>query len=78
MAVIRTLLSAMTVVVVVAAAQSGAGALQSSTRTFHLSAFDDKGRMVPDLQPADIIVKAGGKLLEVIRRSRRWRRCGSP
>ena len=67
MAVIRTFLSAMTVVVAVAAAQSGAGALQSSTRTFHLSAFDDKGRMVPDLQPADIIVKAGGKLLEVIR-----------
>ena len=67
MAAVRTLLSAMTVAVAVAAAQSGAGALQSSTRTFYLSAFDDKGRMVPDLQPADIIVKAGGRLLEVMR-----------
>src|SRR5688572_27601115 len=57
----------MTIAVAVAAAQSGAGALQSTTRTFYLSAFDDKGRMVPDLQPADIVVKAGGKLLEVVR-----------
>ena len=67
MAAVRTLLSAMTVAVAVAAAQSGAGAIQSNTRTFYLSAFDDKGRMVPDLHADVIIVKAGGKLLEVMR-----------
>ena len=61
---LRTVLTAVTVVATLAAPQPG---LQTNTRTFYLSAFDDKGRMVPDLQPADIIVKAGGKLLEVVR-----------
>lgn len=63
-AVLRTVLTALTVVATLAAPQAG---LQTNTRTFYLSAFDDKGRMVPDLQPADIVVKAGGKLLEVVR-----------
>jgi hypothetical protein len=62
--VLRTVLTAVTVAATLAAPQAG---LQTNTRTFYLSAFDDKGRMVPDLQPADIIVKAGGKLLEVVR-----------
>ncbi len=61
---LRTVLTAVTVVATLAAPQAG---LQTNTRTFYLSAFDDRGRMVPDLQPADIIVKAGGKLLEVVR-----------
>jgi hypothetical protein len=65
--VLRTLLTALTVIATLAAPQAGGRALQANTRTFYLSAFDDKGRMVPDLQPADIIVKAGGKLLEVVR-----------
>ena len=64
---LRTVLTALTVVAALAAPPADAGALQANTRTFYLSAFDDKGRMVPDLQPADIIVKAGGKLLEVVR-----------
>jgi hypothetical protein len=66
-AVVRTLLAAMTVVAALAAAPGGAAARQAGTRVIYLSAFDDRGSMVPDLQPADIMVKAGGKLLEVIR-----------
>ena len=67
MAVLRTVLTALTVVATLAAPQAGGGALQPNLRTFYLSAFDDKGRIVPDLQPVDLIVKAGGKLLEVVR-----------
>ena len=64
---LRTLLTALTVIATLAAPPAGWRALQATTRTFYLSAFDDKGRMVPDLQPADILVKAGGTLLEVVR-----------
>ena len=64
---LRTVLIALTVGVTLTAPQAAVGAFQANTRTFYLSAFDDKGRMIPDLQPADIIVKAGGKLLEVVR-----------
>ena len=64
---LRTMLTALTVVATLAAPQAAVGAFQANTRTVYLSAFDDKGRMIPDLQPADIIVKAGGKLLEVVR-----------
>ena len=67
MASVRTLLSAMTVAAALAAAHGGAAARQAGTRVIYLSAFDDRGSVVPDLQPADIMVKAGGKLLEVIR-----------
>ena len=63
----RTLLTALTVIAALAAPQAAWRAFQGSTRTFYLSAFDDKGRMVPDLQPADLSVKAGGTLLEVVR-----------
>jgi hypothetical protein len=65
--VLRTVLVALTVVAALAAPQAGGRALQANTRTFYLNAFDDKGRIVVDLQPVDIIVKAGGKLLEVVR-----------
>jgi hypothetical protein len=65
--VLRTLLTAMTVVAALAAAHGGAARRQAGTRVIYLSAFDDRGSVVPDLQPADIMVKAGGKLLEVIR-----------
>ena len=64
---LRTSLAALTVIATLAAPQAGGRANPANTRTFYLSAFDDKGRMVPDLQPADIMVKAGGKLLEVVR-----------
>ena len=64
---LRAVLTALTVVATLAAPQAGVGAFQANTRTVYLSAFDDKGRMIPDLQPTDIIVKAGGKLLEVVR-----------
>lgn len=64
---LRTLLTPLTVIATLAAPPAGWRALQANTRTFYLSAFDDKGRMFSDLQPADIIVKAGGTLLEVLR-----------
>jgi hypothetical protein len=65
--VLRTLLTAMTVVAVLAAAQGGADARQAATRTIYVSAFDDKGGVLPDLRTADLVVRAGGKLLEVVR-----------
>jgi hypothetical protein len=55
------------VVAALAAAHAAAAAGQSATRTIYVSAFDGTGSALPDLQPADLVVKAGGKLLEVVR-----------
>ena len=62
----RTLLP-VTAAVGMLAAQTGISALQPPIRTFYLSAQDEKGGPFPDLQPADLVVKAGGKLLEIVR-----------
>lgn len=64
---LRTLRSTLTVVTALAAAQAAAAGRQPDTRTIYVSAFDDKGATLPDLQPADLVVKAGGKVLEVVR-----------
>ena len=61
----RTL--AATAAVGILVAQAAVTALQPNSRTFYLSAVDEGGGTIPDLQPADLIVKAGGKLLEIIR-----------
>ena len=55
------------VVTALAAAHAAAAGHQPATRTIYLSAFDDKGATLADLQPADLLVKAGGKVLEVLR-----------
>jgi hypothetical protein len=65
--VLRTLRSTLTVMAALAAAHAAAAGHQPATRTIYLSAFDDTGSTLPDLQPADLIVKAGGKPLEVLR-----------
>jgi hypothetical protein len=65
-AVRRPLLSILAAVAAVGLAHAGAGARQT-TRTIYLNAFDNKGSPLPDLQPADLVVKASGKLLEVVR-----------
>lgn len=62
----RPLLSILAAVAAVGLAHAGAGARQT-TRTIYLNAFDNKGSPLPDLQPADLVVKASGKLLEVVR-----------
>jgi hypothetical protein len=41
-------------------------ALQSSTRTVYVSAIDNKGIPITDIQPAELEIKAGGKKLEVV------------
>jgi hypothetical protein len=65
--VLRTLRSTLTVIAALAAAHAATAGRQPATRTIYLSAFDDKGSTLPDLRPADLLVKAGGKLLEVVR-----------
>ena len=64
---VRTLRSTLMVVTALAAAHAAAAGHQPATRTIYLSAFDDKGATLADLQPADLLVKAGGKVLEVLR-----------
>jgi len=49
------------------AAQGGLLVLQPIIRTFYLSVRDERGGFIPDLQPADLVVKAGGRLLEIVR-----------
>jgi hypothetical protein len=62
-----TVPSTLVVLAAMAAMHAGAEARQVGTRTVHLIALDDSGHVLPDLQPSDIVLKAGGKLLEVIR-----------
>jgi hypothetical protein len=66
MALRRTLLAATTVVATLAG-HAGGSVLQVNSRTFHLTAQDDGRSPIPDLQPADLVAKAGGKLLEIVR-----------
>ena len=62
-----TVPSTLVVLAAMAAMHAGADARQAGTRTVHLIALDDRGHVLPDLRPSDIVLKAGGKLLEVIR-----------
>lgn len=66
MAMRGTRLSTLAVIAAMAVMVAGADARQG-TRTVHLIALDDRGQVLPDLRPSDIVLKAGGKLLEVIR-----------
>ena len=62
-----TVLATLTVLAAMATMRAGADARQAGTRTVHVIALDDRGRVLPDLRPSDIVLKAGGKLLEVMR-----------
>jgi hypothetical protein len=64
---LRRPLAALALVAAFPLADTMAAARQAPRRIIHFSAFDDKGRAVTDLQPADLAVRAGGKPLEVIR-----------
>lgn len=43
-----------------------AGARQQSTRTVYVTAVDGKGAPVPDLTPADFVLKEDGKVREIV------------
>src|SRR4029453_11887007 len=63
---LRRPLAALALVAAFPLADTTAAARQAPRRIIHFSAFDDKGRAVTDLRPADLAARPGAKPLEVI------------